>query len=383
MRLMPVLSGLTAMLVLAGCASLNPFSSKVPPRNPPAALVDFKPAAQLRTVWSSNIGSSANYGLTPATARGDVFVASATGNIARINVANGSQVWRINASTSITAGVGTDGLTVAVGGADGMVLAFGHDGQLLWKAQASSEVLSAPAVGEGVVVVRSLDNRITAYDALTGSQRWTLQRPAPSLSLRAAPGIIIAHSTAFVGMPGGRLLALDLANGAPRWEVSVGDPRGATELERVADVSGFPLLIGSTICATSYQGRVGCVEAASGTGGWSKPLSSAVGVGGDEQLIFTADDHDIVNAFTRDSGVSVWRNDKLKNRGLTAPIVFGQGVAVGDKQGFLHLLSREDGAFVTRAETGKSAILGRPAVVGTTLVVQTQAGAVIALTIGQ
>ncbi len=128
----------------------------------------------------------------------------------------------------LTAGVGSDGATVAVAGEKGTILAFDGDGKLRWKAQTTSEILSAPAVGAGLVVVRSVDNRIVAFDAMSGAKRWTVVRTVPTLTLRSAPGITISGQTVFVALPGGHLLALLANSGAARWELAVGEPRGAT-----------------------------------------------------------------------------------------------------------------------------------------------------------
>jgi outer membrane protein assembly factor BamB len=342
--------------------------------------VDFKPQMNVRTVWSASIGKAGNALFNPAVAGNSVYAASSDGTIARFDAASGRQVWRINAGMPLTAGVGTDGVTIAVGAARGVVLAFDADGKQLWKAQASSEILSSPAVGQGMVIVRSLDNRIVAYDALGGSSRWSVQRSSPPLALRSAPGIAIDSQSAYVGLPGGRLVAMALSNGGPRWEIAVGDPRGATELERIADVSGIPTLIGRTVCAVAYQGRIGCVDAASGTTRWAKEFSSTVGVGADERFVFGADERGNVTAFTLDSGTNVWRNTQLGNRRLAAPVSFGRAVAVGDLQGYMHFLSREDGAFLARSASDGSPVIGTPVIAGDNLIFQTQAGTLAALT---
>jgi len=368
-----------ALALLAGCSSLNPFAS--PPRNPPAALVNFKTTLNVRTAWSTGIGGAGVFVFSPAFADGGVFVAAADGTIARLDPANGHQVWRINADTHLTAGVGSDGHTVAVAGEKGAVLAFDADGKLRWKAQTSSEVLAPPTVGQGLVIVRSVDDRIEAFDAESGSRRWTVQRTAPALTLRTASAIVIAGPTAFVGLPGGRLLALALSNGGPRWEISVGDPKGATELERVADIAGAPVAIGRDVCAVSYQGRVGCFDAASGAPRWIKDLSSDVGLGADERFIFAADEHGSIAAFSREGGASVWRNTQLANRRLSTPVSFGRAIAVGDGQGYVHFLSREDGSFVARVGTDGSPINAPPLVTDTQVVFQTQSGTVVALAI--
>ncbi|WP_151447607.1 outer membrane protein assembly factor BamB [Lacisediminimonas profundi] len=368
-------------IVLAGCStmsSLNPFASKPAPRNPPAPLAQFEQTMAVRTLWSASIGAAGDSALKPAAGAGSVYAAAADGTVARYDAASGGAVWRISAGTRLTAGVGTDGETIAVGSRDGSLLAYDNTGKLRWKAQLSSEILSAPAVGEGVVVVRSLDNRISAYEIASGKRRWTLQRTAPPLTLRAAPGIVIASGTAFVALPGGRLLALALSNGGPRWEGSIGEPRGATELERIADVSGAPVVSGREVCAVAYQGRVGCLDVANGNGRWNRPLSSTVGLAVDERFVFGVDDKSVVNAYTRDSGGSVWRNNKLQNRDLTAPVSIGRAVAVGDMEGYVHFLSREEGAFLARITSDGSPVAGM-ILVGDNLVVQTRGGALLAL----
>ena len=372
-----------ALAVLGGCStlqSLNPFASKPVPRNPPVALTEFQPAMTVRSAWTANIGKAGTALFNPALVGNSVFVAAADGAIARLDAATGAQVWRTSAGVPLTAGVGADAGTVAVGAAGGVVLAFSADGKQRWKAQASSEILGAPAVGQGLVIVRSIDNRIAAFDADSGVRRWQLQRPAPALALRSAPGIAIDLQSAYVGLPGGRMVALALSNGGPRWEVAVGDPRGATELERIADVSGLPVMVGREVCAVAYQGRIGCVDASTGATRWAKEFSSEVGLGADERNIFGADERGNVNAFTRDAGVSVWRNSKLGNRGLSAPVAVGRAVAVGDYQGYMHFLSREDGALLARSATDGSRVIGTPVVTGNTVIFQTQAGTVAALT---
>lgn len=367
------------LIALTGCSSLNPFASKAVQRNAPAALVDFKPVLPVATTWSTSIGNAGNYTFSPAFAAGNVFVAAANGDIASLDAATGRAKWRMNAGVPLTAGVGTDGGTVIVAGEKGAVLAFDAEGKLRWKMQASSEILSAPAVGQGLVIVRSIDNRILALDIDTGARRWVAQRTAPALSLRSAPGIMIADGAAYIALPGGRLLALSLANGGARWEVVVGDPRGATELERIVDLSGVPVVVGRDVCAVAYQGRVACFDLASGSPRWAKELSSDVGLGIDERFVFAADVRGAVTAYTRDAGLNVWRNDQLANRRLSTPVSYGQAVVVGDGQGYVHFLSRESGAFIGRVSTDGSAIVSAPLIAGANLIFQTQSGAVVAL----
>jgi len=366
---------LAAVAVLSGCSL---FSSKKE-ANPPAPLVEFKQTLRTKTVWSVSVGKAGVFQFSPAYAGDSVYAAAADGVLMRINATTGKSVWRINAGTPLTAGVGSDGTTVAVVGEKGQVQAFDVNGKSLWKMQATSEVLSAPVVGGGLVIVRSIDNRITAFDAENGSRRWTLLRPLPTLTLRTAPGMALDAQAVYVAMPGGRLTALALNNGGARWEVAVGDPRGTTELERIADVSGVPALGVRDVCAVAYQGRIGCFDVSNGNVRWGKSYSSDSGLTLDGQYVFSADDKGGVTEFTRDTGTSVWHNNKLAYRSLSAPIAVGKAIAVGDYEGYIHFLSRDDGAFVARTSTDGSPIKVTPIVAGQAVVFQTQAGTVVAL----
>lgn len=374
MRIALKLACICAIVVLGGCS----LWSK-PARNAPAELVDFKSSMSVRTVWSLPVGSAGAFTFVPAMGAGSIYAAAADGSISRVDATTGRSIWRIHAGMPLTAGVGSDGAYVAVAGDKGMVLVFDDEGKLLWKEQASSEILSSPAVGQGMVIVRSADNQIVAFDAKSGARRWVVRRTVPALTLRNASGILIAGPMAYVGLPGGRLLALALNNGTPRWEVVVGDPHGATELERIADVSGTPVIIGREVCAVSYQGRVACFDAVKGTMSWAKNLSSDVGLAADERFIFAADEHGVVNAFVRDTGTSVWRNTQLANRRLSTPVSFGRAVVVGDGQGYIHFLSREDGSFLARINTDDSPIVAAPLVAGENVISQTKDGKLIAL----
>ena len=370
---------ITGLVLLAGCSSLNPFSRKAP-RNEPAPLVQFTPSMTTRTVWTARVGKSGDYPLAPAVVDARVYAASADGEIFCFDAADGKPIWKIKAGTELTAGVGTDGKVLVVVGTDGVVLAFdANDGKSLWKAQASTEVLSPPALGGGVVVIRSMDNRIAAYDLESGTRRWFVQRTAPALALRASPGILMNDGVAYVALPAGRLLALAAQTGAPRWDAPIAEPRGATELERVADVSGMPALMGRDICAAAYQGRLACVDAGNGSVRWARELSADVGPGLDQRYVFASDERGNLQAFARDSGSSLWRNTSLSWRGLSSPVSFGRAVVVGDRQGYLHFFSREEGALLARVQTDGSAIRATPVVAGATLIIQSQNGSLLAI----
>jgi outer membrane protein assembly factor BamB len=356
---------------------VNWFSSA--PKVKPAELEPISPSASLAVLWQSGVGSAGGYVLTPAVVGSSVYAAAQDGTVARYD--NGSQVWRINAGQTISGGVGADGRMVAVATAKGEVLAFDNTGKTLWKARVTSEVLAAPQIAEGLVLVRSGDNRIFGLDAADGKRKWVYQRSTPALSLRSNVGVTVAGKVALAGFPGGKLVAIALNNGAAMWEATVALPKGATELERVSDVTSAPVVAGREVCAAAYQGRVACFELASGNHLWSRDMSSAAGIDVDARNIYVTDDKGAVHALDRANGATVWKQDKLFMRQVSRPIALSSHVAVGDYQGVVHLLRRENGAFAARHNTDSSGIAAEPQRVERGFLMQTRNGGLYALTV--
>ena len=378
MRMTVKVVAASVFAMLAGCSLFGSKDAK----NQPAPLVELKnPSLVPKLVWKYSVGKAGASVFTPAVAGDSVYVADADGALVRLNAATGKEIWRVKTGTDLTAGVGTDGEVVVVGGVKGQILAYDTSGKQLWKADASSEVLSSPVAGGGYVVVRSVDNIITGYDEKTGAKKWNVTRTVPALTLRNAPGMVISGPNVYIGQPGGKLLALTLANGLTRFEVAVGEPRGATELERVTDIAGTPVIFDKDVCTVSYQGRVACFDDTTGAPKWSKAVSSDRGVAVDQRFVFVSDETGGVAAYSRENGANAWKNEKLSYRVLSTPVSYGRAVAVGDYQGYIHFLSREDGSFIGREATDGSPIQADPVAAGTNLIFQTQNGTVTALSV--
>jgi outer membrane protein assembly factor BamB len=357
--------------------SLNPFS-KSAPKVKPAELTPIQATGELKALWQAGIGNSGEYVLAPAVVGDSVYVAARDGALARID--GGRQVWRISAGQVLSGGVGADGKLVVVGTPKGDVLAFSAaDGRAVWQARVSSEILAAPAVSGDLVAVRSGDARIFGLEAADGKRRWVYQRSTPALALRSNVGLTMADKAIYAGFPGGKLVAVALNNGAALWESTVALPKGATELERIADVASDPVVDGKAVCAVAYQGRVACFDAGNGNQVWARDVSSTSGLDIGGRALYVTDEKGAVHAFDRNSGASLWKQDKLFMRALSRPVAVGRRVAVADFQGVVHLLSEDDGGFVARVTTDGSAITASPRRLGDGFVVQTRNGGVYAL----
>jgi outer membrane protein assembly factor BamB len=347
----------------------------------PAELVVLKPTAMTRILWQAAAGSAEKSVFSPMLGESAVIVASAAGQITRLESGSGKVVARIDAKTGLSGGVGGDRRMVIVGTAQGEVIAFDYSGKLLWKAQISSDILSAPQVEQDIAVVRSGDGRLFGFDAATGARKWVYQRTLPALTVRTHVGMQPYRGAVFAGFPGGRLVALSAASGGLVWEAAVALPKGTTELERVADVTSLPVTDGRQVCAAAYQGRVACFGAAKGELLWARDFSSVSGMTMDTRNVYASDEKSAIVAFDRANGASLWKQDKLLGRNISAPALAGRYLAVGDLQGYVHFLSRDDGSFVARIATDGSPIIAQPIPLDDNVLVQTLKGGVYAIAV--
>jgi outer membrane protein assembly factor BamB len=373
-----------ASIALGACSTISETASKLNPFSSSSKvkateLTPIQATADLHVQWQSAVGAAGDFVFTPAVVGDSVYAASRDGTLARFD--GGHQVWHISVGQTLSGGVGADAKLVAVGTPKGEVLTFdAATGNAGWKARVSSEVLAAPAVSDGLVVVRSGDSRLFGFEAADGKRRWVYQRSTPTLSLRSNVGVLLSEHVVVAGYPGGKLVAVNTKNGAPIWEVTVALPKGSTELERVADVTSLPVIDGREICAAAFQGRVSCFDISSGNVLWGRDLSSSAGLDMDRRHVYVTDDKGTVYAFDRDTGASVWKQDKLAMRSVSRPLAVGRYVMVADYQGYVHLLNRDDGAFAARLATDGSAVIADPQPLGRGALVQTRNGGVFALT---
>jgi len=360
-------------LVLGFVALAIGACSSTPDKPQPAALPSFTAQLAVQKVWLNNVGEVS----TPlfASVHGDqVALASTLGQVALINATTGQDVWRLKLDSAIQAGVGGDGQRFAVITRNNDVVAI-EAGKVVWRYRLAAMSFTAPVVAGGRVFVLSADRAVTALDGATGQRLWTQQRTGEPLVLQQA-GLLMSFGDTLISGWGGRLAALNPNTGTLRWETLVGSTRGTNEVERLVDLVAGASRFENTVCVRAFQSAVSCVDAVRGTSLWSRPAQGHQGLEGDENLIFGVESDSKVVAWQRQGGQPAWTQEALRFRGLTAPLVLGRSVVVGDDKGLLHFLSRQDGQTLLRLSTDGSAIVGKPVAVGQTLVVVTRTGGV-------
>ncbi|MCY7354341.1 MAG: outer membrane protein assembly factor BamB [Lysobacter sp.] len=377
------------VFALGGCTTVkNLFGGRSKDKAlEPAKLVEFTPTATVSKLWSVSAGKGEDrLGVLqkPAIADGRVYAAAVEGGVRAFDLQNGQSVWRYESDARLSGGPGAGEGLVVVGSLDGDVIALdAATGAEKWKAKVSNEVIAAPSIGNGMVFVRSNDGRITAFDATSGERRWFSSRELPALTVRGNGAPTLGPGYVFVGNDDGRVVALSMTDGSQLWDIPVAQPEGRSELERISDVDGSPVLVDTTLYASSYKMQTIAIDAPSGRPLWVKDSGGVGGVGVGSDRLAVADSAGTVWALDRATGSALWSQPILARRLLTAPAVQGSYAVVGDYDGYLHWLKLDNGEVAARARMGGKAIKAQPVVVDGILVAQNTNGELSAFRLGQ
>lgn len=373
--------GLTGKFAVLGAVTLLAACAGTDNSPQPTPLSDIKASAELNSAWRTSYSDGKLYRFAP-DATGDAVYMAGVNGIAGFAMPDGAKRFEVRSAQPLAGGVGAASGLVVAGTLKGEVYGWeAATGQLRWQTKVSSEMVSPPVIAEGVVVVRTVDGRVTGLEAKDGKQRWQFVRSQPSLVLRNYAPAAIADGAVYIGLASGRLASLSLADGRVLWESQVAQPKGATELERISDVTSAPVVDKGMVCAVAFQGKVACFAVSNGSMLWSRDISSYVGLAMDADKVYVSDEVGNVQAFERSGGRSLWKQAALYGRRISGPAVIDGKVAVGDFEGYVHLLSQADGSFVARVSTDKSRVLVAPRVISGKLIVQTESGGLHALAV--
>lgn len=359
-RLLPVL----VVSVLAGCAAVEKLSGKERIEEAkPNPLEKIEATVKIERNWSYNVGAgsaeSSFHNLVP-TLRGDTFyAASPDGYVSAIDAVSGKRKWRINADVPISGAIGAGIDVLLIGTPEGEVKGLSIDnGEELWTQKLSSEILAPPAAYGGVAVVRTIDGHVYGLSSSNGEQQWVFHRQVPTLTLRGNSAPLVVDRAVVVGFANGRLVAASLTDGRVVWDVSIAQARGVNEVERMIDIDSTPVLVGSVLYVSAFQGSVTALALGSRNVLWSKEVSSYTPVSADSDNIYVSDDEGRVIALDRLTGELIWEQTGLLNRNLSGPAALDRYVVVTDFDGYAHVLSKSDGQIIGRSKVSGGRLTG-------------------------
>lgn len=326
----------------------------------PVKLVQIaQPISVLQPVFSVDVGNKKASKKDPLALQvgydnTQIVTASRGGELTGFDN-SGQRLWSMNVGDQITGGVALDPLsqTAIISTRNGLVMAFDSaTGAKRWQQQLSGSVLTPALISNNRVVLSANDGFLHGLSLQTGQSVWQFATQVPAISIRgsAAPTLLDAK-TALLATADGRLHAITVDSGLPQWSRRIGVGVGSSEVERMSDVDGMPIVDNNQLYAISYSGQLLGIDLASRQVMFVNELGSLKSLAvNNTQVIATSLEGKVV-AYNRSNGEMLWESEALAYRNLTNPVMIGNFIAVGDLDGVVHLFDPTTGDIVSRVKT--------------------------------
>ncbi len=349
------------MIFLNGCSAFGwlKFWDSEEEEEGPAELFAINESVEIYTDWTESFGNENNFGrLIPSVYDGKIYFISSEGYLASLNEESGKVEWSKSTNDIVSGGIDVNFKTITYGTLDGDLVALDYrDGKELWRSQASSEILTPPTTDGNMLIAQTGDGRITGYDFKSGERQWFHQTTLPRLTLRGTSRPYINQGFIFTGFANGKIAMIYPDSGAIRFEIPVTINEGKSELERIIDIDGKSLITNDLLIAASYQGNITAINLREGRPAWQEDISTIKDLTLNGNRVMAVDEKDSVKAFGVATGAILWEQNDLKNRKLTSPVSIKNFVAVGDMEGYIHLLDAKNGDFLGRKKISRQPIL--------------------------
>ena len=367
----------------------------------PAKLMDFEPEVSLKRLWKTSVGDGLGkkyLKLSPVIVADQVFAGDGYGTVISVNRFSGKRNWSAQFDqlekgflsslnfidrtdpSFVGGGLGSGAGLLMLGTTKGEVVALSvADGTLVWRAKVDTEILSIPRYSQGKIFVQSVNCRLMALDAKSGEVVWAYDNQSPILTLRGTSSPVIQNELVIAGFANGKIMALGTEKGEPLWEHRVMLPEGRSELDRMVDVDAVPLLLGSSLFTVAYQGRLKMLSLANGRPRWEYKASSYLDLASGYSQIYLVDDEDLIHAVDQNTGEMIWVQESFSRRRLTSPTAFSNYIAVGDEEGYLHLIAQRDGRLMGRRKIDRSGVRSNVVVSDGVLYVLSNSGSLQAI----
>ena len=349
------------IIFLNGCSSFGwlKFWDSEEEEEGPAELYSINESVEIYTDWAESFGNENNFGrLIPSVYDGKVYFISSEGYLASLNEESGKVEWSKSTNDSVSGGIDVNFKTITYGTLDGNLVALDYkDGKELWRSEASSEILTPPTTDGNMLIAQTGDGRIAGYDFESGERQWFHQTTLPRLTLRGTSRPYISQGFIFTGFANGKIAMIYPDSGAIRFEIPVTINEGKSELERIIDIDGQSLIVNDLLIAASYQGNITAINLREGRATWQEDISTIKDLTSNGNRVMVVDEKDILKAFGVATGAILWEQNDLKLRKLTSPVSIRNYIAVGDLEGYVHLLDTKNGDFLGRKKISRNPIL--------------------------
>ncbi len=363
------------------------------------AMYHLSLSAKPRRVWSTDVGegsgSVAQILAQPIVVGDRVYTMDARSLVSAFSTVNGNRIWRIDLEDEdedegyFGGGIAFDGgkLFVTTGFAKVIALDAGS-GAVLWEHKAPAPIRGAPVISDGRVFAVTLDNQMVVIEAETGERLWNHVGVQETAGLLGSASPAVAGNTVIVPYTSGEIIAMLTDSGRVVWTENLSAIRRIDPLADIAQVRGLPVIDRDLVFAVSHAGRMLAVDLRQGVPAWQIELAGI-------QMPWPAGD--FIYVLTKDSQIVCLRRRDGRIRWVqplprfvdpddpedpirwTGPVLAGDRLLVAGSHGEILSVSPYDGKPLGVLDLGGGGVAVSPVVANNSLYLLTHSGTLYAL----
>ena len=314
----------------------------------------------IEVLWKASSAGTKSGGdrFSPVLDGGVVYTSNRDGRIEGFDLGDGKRVFNVSLDSKLVSGVGVNVTSIVAVTMSGEVLALDReDGSEKWRSSTGSSISAAPALNDQLIVVRTVDGKVIGLNAISGDQVWAVERPVAALSMGLdAPGLVASEGVVN-GFSNGRILASNIYNGSPFWEVRAFRPGGKNEIERLIDIDAPPIMVGQLVIVGAYRGGMAAYLLRDGSEVWRNDgASTRKPIAQSNLLLAVTGPESEVSVVAPDTGKTRWKKTVLRGHGLSGPVILDDAVMVGSLDGTLYFFDLFDGTLLSKYKLGSTRI---------------------------
>ena len=282
---------------------------------------------------------------SPALCDNLLFVGADSGIVYGIKKRSGRKIWRFSTVGSVNATPACDSEKVYFGDDKGIFYALeSRTGKEVWRTPLASEISTAPAFFQNLLFVATVEGELSALEAATGQTVWQKSHPFPDIkmSIRGnSPPVIDESGRLYIGFADGTFWAVQARDGRLIWE------RSLSEEKRFADIDAPPLVFGDRIFIAHFDGPLIAFSKGTGKPFWTADVGTGVKMIAQGEVLYLSDSRGNLKAIDQQTGKMIWET-KIGEGALTAPIIYGNIIAVGLSSSTMNFVDLKTGGLMFR-----------------------------------
>ena len=309
---------------------------------------------------------------------------------------NGTILWQRELGKSSDALKDASGGGLAVGGTQlfvttgfGTVVALDTaSGAELWTQDLASYGGASPTVYDDLLYISARDGAAWAIDTSNGRIKWQVAGPTVAASHTGGPGPAVSDKYAVFPFGTGDVLASFRKGGLQSWSSGLSGARLGLASTQVRDLTGQPVIEGSSVYLASSAGRMAAVDLNTGLRIWTAKQGSQGHILVAGGAVFAVSDAGNLIRLSKDDGALIWSTplpkftkksvkSRAKIHAHYGPILAGGRLILASSDGLIRQFNPADGTLITTVDLPSGAA-SAPIVVNGTLYVLSTKGDLLA-----